>query len=85
VRYISLDAVEVPPDTAHKPMHARIFRKATQTKRFVVLGPGTSGWEVREEQDSKLIRSVRYDDWHRVERALMNFALEATECGWVEA
>jgi hypothetical protein len=66
-------------------MYARIFHKATQTKRFIVTGPGTSGWEVREEQDSQLIRSVRYDDWHRVERALMNFALEATQRGWVEA
>ena len=69
-------------------MYARIFRKAAETRRFIVTDAGSAGWEVREETDSQLIRSVRYDDWHRVERALMHFAREAAvlrDRGWVEA
>lgn len=69
-------------------MYARVFRKAAQTRRFSISEPTESGWEVREEQNSQLVRSVRYDDWHRVERAIMSFAREAAalrERGWVEA
>jgi hypothetical protein len=69
-------------------MYARIFRKASQTKRFSVTESGSAGWEVREEEDSQLVRSVRYDDWHRVERALMQFAQRAAmlrDRGWTEA
>jgi hypothetical protein len=28
------------------------------------------GWEVRVEEDSRIVRQTRYTDWHRVERAL---------------
>jgi hypothetical protein len=69
-------------------MYARIFRKATQTRRFTITDAGSDGWEVREEQDSRVVRSVLYDDWHRVERARMNFAREALalrDGGWDEA
>ena len=69
-------------------MYARVFRNATQTKRFTVSKLSDEGWEVREEEDSRLVRSIRYDDWHRVERALMHFAREAAalrDRGWVEA
>jgi len=41
---------------------------------------------VRTEEDSRLLRSVRYDDWHRVERAMMTIRLEVStleEAGWV--
>src|ERR1039457_5903297 len=34
------------------------------------------GGEVREEQDSALVRSTHYTDWHRVERAMLAFELE---------
>ena len=36
--------------------------------------------------DSRIIRKARYDDWHRVERALMTFKLEVVsleQAGWV--
>jgi hypothetical protein len=37
------------------------------------------GWEVRETRDSAIVRTKRYSDWHRVERALLVFELrEAT-------
>jgi len=69
-------------------MYARNFRRAAHTKRFSITDTGSSGWEVREEQNSLVVRIVRYDDWHRVERALLHFAREAVslrESGWIEA
>ncbi len=68
-------------------MYARIFHKANQTHRFSILATQASGWEVREEHDSRVIRSIRYTDWHRVERARMAFAREAMtleDAGWIE-
>jgi hypothetical protein len=68
-------------------MYARVFRKANHTHRFTITSTRTSGWEVREEQDSRVIRSARYTDWHRVERARMTFAREAMtleDAGWTE-
>ena len=76
------------PPTQLNVMYARIFRKAAQTRRFTISEAGSAGWEVREEQDSEIVRSVRYYDWHRVERALMQFSREAAtlrDCGWKEA
>ena len=34
---------------------------------------GASGWDVREEHDGKLVRSINCTDWHRVERRLRQF------------
>lgn len=31
------------------------------------------GWEVRETRDSAVVRTQRYSDWHRVERAVQVF------------
>lgn len=69
-------------------MFAREFRKADQTRRFTITDAGVTGWEVREEQDSQVVKSVLYTDWHRVERARMSFmrAAETLESsGWTEA
>jgi hypothetical protein len=69
-------------------MYAKILRKADQTRRFTITDSGGSGWEVREEQDSRVIRSRRYTDWHRVERARMAFAslaLSLADSGWKES
>jgi hypothetical protein len=69
-------------------MYTRLFQKAAHTRKFSITSTGASGWEVRDEQDSRVIRWVRYRDWHRVERARMAFALEAAvleETGWNES
>jgi hypothetical protein len=69
-------------------MYTRHFQKAAHTRKFSIISTGASGWEVRDEQDSRVIRWVRYRDWHRVERARMAFALEAAvleETGWNES
>ncbi len=68
-------------------MYARIFRKAAHIRRFLISDTTSSSWEVREEQDTHVVRAVLYDDWHRVERAMMMFTQEARtlcESGWVE-
>jgi hypothetical protein len=69
-------------------MYKRVFRKADQTHRFLITTGKGEGWEVREEQDSEVILSVRYTDWHRVERARMAFATQALNLqlsGWKES
>jgi hypothetical protein len=46
-----------------------------------------SGWEVKDEEDRRVVRRVVYDDWHRVERARMTFAQEGMKLkddGWKE-
>jgi hypothetical protein len=69
-------------------MYKRTFRKADQTHRFLITISDNAGWEVREEQDSHVISSARYTDWHRVERARMAFANQALSLqlsGWKES
>jgi hypothetical protein len=68
-------------------MYTRCLQKAAHVRRFSITSTNGSGWEIRDEQDSHVIRFVRYRDWHRVERARMAFALEAAlleESGWEE-
>jgi hypothetical protein len=65
-----------------------MFQKAGQTKRFTITEASSMGWEVREEQDSQVVWSIHYTDWHRVERARMTFAREAASlasAGWKES
>jgi hypothetical protein len=65
-----------------------MLEKAGRTRRFTITNAATAGWEVREEQDSRVIWSMRYTDWHRVERARMAFAREAAtlaRAGWKES
>ncbi len=69
-------------------MYARHLRNAAHVRRFTIRDTGTSGWQVLDEQDSRIVKSVLYDDWHRVERAKAAFAIEALtlrEAGWVES
>jgi hypothetical protein len=69
-------------------MYARVFEKAGLIRRFIITSAGSAGWEVREEQNSLVVRRRRYTDWHRVERARMVFAHEAdslASSGWKES
>ena len=69
-------------------MYRRMFQKAGQTKRFTITDAGSLGWEVREEEDSQILWSIRYKDWHRVERARMAFTRTAAmlaNSGWKES
>ncbi len=69
-------------------MFSKELRFAGHVKRFLISGMGQDGWEVREEQDERVVKQVRYTDWHRVERALGMFTLEIgalEDQGWVAA
>ena len=55
-------------------MYAVTLKKNEETRRFSITATENSGWEVREEQNSRLVSCQRYTDWHRVERAQMGFA-----------
>ena len=62
------------------------LRKADHTRRYSIQTTA-SGWEVREEQDSQIVRHTYYQDWHRVERALLSFNMKLNvlrEDGWRE-
>jgi hypothetical protein len=69
-------------------MYAHVLRRAAQVRRFTITTASSAGWEVRDEEDSHIIKSRLYDDWHRVERARLTFAFEAVglrDAGWIEA
>jgi hypothetical protein len=69
-------------------MYARILRRAAHIRRFTITATSSSGWEVRDEEDSQIIKARRYDDWHRVERARLTFAAAAAnlrDAGWVDS
>jgi hypothetical protein len=69
-------------------MYARVLRRAAHIRRFTITATASSGWEVRDEEDSRIVMSRLYDDWHRVERALLSFAAAEASLrgdGWVDA
>ena len=69
-------------------MFSQRLRNASHVRQFLISDAGTSGWEVREEIDSEVVRLIRYFDWHRVERAQREFEREVLllrERGWTEA
>ena len=67
-------------------MYAVTLRKNTQTRRFTITPSEQAGWEVREEENSQLVRQHVYTDWHRVERAKMGFTHavdQLVDDGWI--
>jgi hypothetical protein len=66
---------------------SRRLRSQEHTKAFVVDEADDRGWEVREEEDHRIVKRTLVRDWHRVENAMMRFAVQATmlqRAGWVE-
>jgi hypothetical protein len=43
------------------------LRKAQHVRRYTIQTT-SNGWEVKQEQDSEVVRQSCYQDWHRVER-----------------
>ncbi len=65
----------------------RRLRSDEHTREYVVDNADERGWEVREEQDQRIVKRTWLRDWHRVETAMMRFGLEALQlqrAGWVE-
>jgi hypothetical protein len=68
-------------------MFTKELTHAGHIRRFIISEAGQQGWELRVEQDSDVLRSVRYTDWHRVERALSSLVREVADledCGWIQ-
>jgi hypothetical protein len=68
-------------------MYARLLRNAEHVRRFTIRNTGCV-WEVVDQQDARVLKRAHYDDWHRVERAMWAFSLEAAhlhETGWTES
>ena len=66
---------------------SKTLRSDEHIREFVVDEADERGWQVREEQDSRVVKQAWIHDWHRVENAMMVFALEAVQlqrAGWVE-
>lgn len=67
-------------------MFLKRLRKADQVRSYSITATPT-GWEVRQVQDSRVVKQTQYDDWHRVERARRAFVIEMSslrEEGWQE-
>lgn len=68
-------------------IYSKRLRSEDHTKAFVVGDADERGWEVREEDDHRIVRHTWMHDWHRVENVMTRFALEAMQlqrAGWVE-
>jgi len=66
---------------------SRRLRSQDHIKEFVVADADELGWEVREEEDHRIVKRTRMHDWHRVENAMRRFTLEVTQLqrvGWEE-
>ena len=68
-------------------MHfVKSLRNQDQTRRYSI-NTTADGWEVQEERDSEIVKKVRYQDWHRVERARRSISIELDalrQIGWRE-
>jgi hypothetical protein len=65
-------------------MYYKRLRQAGHIRQFEIRA-SDGGWEVHAARDSEIVKRARYDDWHRVERTMMTFALEVSElerAGW---
>ena len=66
-------------------MYEANLSNSGHTRRFQIKPLDAAGWEVREEEDSRLVSARVYNDWHRVERTLAMFQLEVSDLtahGW---
>ena len=59
-----------------------------QKRSFAVVALSPSGWEIRVEEDSRVVKRRQYSDWHRLERAVDAIEREMSDLqalGWSEA
>ena len=56
-------------------MYEANLSNSGHTRRFQIKPLDAAGWEVREEEDSRLVSARVYNDWHRVERARSVFQI----------
>ncbi len=70
-------------------MFSIALRHEQHTRQYAMSASQPSGWELTLQEDLERTRSVHFEDWHRVERAVAVVRLEVenlTARGWqVEA
>ena len=70
-------------------MFSIALRHEQHTRQYAVSASQLSGWELTLQEDLERTRSVHFEDWHRVERAVAVVRREVedlTARGWrVEA
>ena len=74
-------------DKGDAMIFSKQLRSREHTRQFVVDKADERGWQVREEQDNLVVKQAWLRDWHRVEKAMMRFAVEAAQlqrAGWQE-
>jgi hypothetical protein len=64
------------------PTPAKAFRPLaaadTDAVRIQVDADPNGGWQVTATSGTRVVASRHYDDWHRVERARLSFAMAPT-------
>jgi hypothetical protein len=68
-----------------RDMFTKELHQQGYTRKFTVSDRRRDGWEIRAEEDNRVLKQAVYTDWHRVERALSLFTLEIGELesrGW---
>jgi len=63
------------------------LRSQEHTRAFVVGEADERGWEVREEEDNRIVNRAWLHNWRHVENAIMKFMVESMQlrsAGWVE-
>ena len=66
-------------------MFAKELHQEGHTRKFSVSARRSDGWEIRAEEDDRVLKRAVYTDWHRVERAVSVFNLQIDELesrGW---
>jgi hypothetical protein len=61
------------------------LHQADHVRHYSISPAAGFGWEMKLEEDRQVTRRVRYQDWHRVERAWTMIRLEVSklmERGW---
>jgi hypothetical protein len=68
-------------------MFSKRLIQSGHTREFLIRHHESSGWEIREAQDNRVIRLHQSADWHHVERTRAVFERQIDlleQAGWVE-
>lgn len=66
-------------------MFMRELTNGGHVRRFSIREAPGHGWEVREEEDSRVLHHAHFHDWHRVERAISAMQRQVSDLearGW---
>jgi len=73
-------------DVQEMSQFSKTLSRQDRTIRYSISAT-SDGWQVREERDNRVVKEVRYSDWHRVERARQSITItlrDLEDKGWAE-